>query len=238
MRSDKPVTLYIVTKPTDKQRLMPLIRLVLYQIIRLSADNLTFKDGLPAPDYKHRLLLMLDEFPSFGKLQIMQESLAFLAGYGVKAYLICQDINQLHAHYTKDEAITSNCHVQCAFAPNRVETAEYLSRMTGQTTVVKEQITTSARSGMWGNSNISRSTQEIQRALMTADEAMRLDGARKDAQGMVTEPGEMIVFAAGYPAIRGIQPLYFRDAELLRRARIPAPKVGPATPPPHRVTID
>jgi hypothetical protein len=35
--------------------------------------------------------------------------------------------------------------VQCAFAPNRIETAEHLSKLTGQTTVVKEQITTSGR---------------------------------------------------------------------------------------------
>src|SRR5580693_6582663 len=55
-------------------------------------------------------------------LDILQESLAFLPGYGIKAYLIAQDINQLYAHYGRDEAITSTCHVQCAFAPNRIET--------------------------------------------------------------------------------------------------------------------
>ena len=44
---------------------------------------------------RHRLLGMLDEFPSLGKLEIFQESLAFMAGYGLKFYLICQDINQL-----------------------------------------------------------------------------------------------------------------------------------------------
>jgi type IV secretion system protein VirD4 len=88
---------------------------------------------------------MLDEFPSLGKLDILQESLAFLPGYGIKAYLIARDINQLYAHYGRDEAITSTCHVQCAFAPNRIETAEHLSKLTGQTTVVKEQVTTSGR---------------------------------------------------------------------------------------------
>jgi len=30
-----------------------------------------------------------------------------LPGYGIKAYLIAQDINQLYAHYGRDEAITS-----------------------------------------------------------------------------------------------------------------------------------
>jgi type IV secretion system protein VirD4 len=51
---------------------------------------------------------------------------------------------------------------------------------------------------------------------------MRMKGARKNAQGMITEPGNMVIYAAGYPAIMGLQPLYFRDSELARRARIPA----------------
>jgi type IV secretory pathway TraG/TraD family ATPase VirD4 len=123
----------------------------------------------------------------------------------------------LYAHYGRDEAITSTCHVQCAFAPNRVETAEHLSKLTGQTTVVKEQVTTSGRG--W-STNVSRSTHEVSRPLLTPDEAMRMKGARKDAHGMITQAGNMIVYVAGYPAIMGLQPLYFKDPELARRARL------------------
>jgi hypothetical protein len=57
--------------------------------------------------------------------------------------LICQDINQLKSRetgYGHDESITSNCHVKNAYPPNRVETANHLSKLTGQTTIVKEQI--------------------------------------------------------------------------------------------------
>jgi hypothetical protein len=43
-----------------------------------------------------------------------------------------------------------------------------------------------------------------------------------NTQGMITEPGNMVIYVAGYPAIMGLQPLYFRDSELARRARIPA----------------
>ena len=32
----------------------------------------------------------------------------------------------------------------------------------------------------------------------------------------------MVVYVAGYPAIMGLQPLYFRDPELARRARLAA----------------
>jgi len=44
---------------------------------------------------------------------------------------------------------------------------------------------------------------------------------------MITEPGNMVIYVAGYPAIMGLQPLYFRDSELARRARIPAQSAQP-----------
>ncbi len=47
-----------------------------------------FENGRPKPTYKHKLLAMIDEFPALGKLEILQESLAFVAGYGIKCYLI------------------------------------------------------------------------------------------------------------------------------------------------------
>ena len=49
---------------------------------------------------------------------------------------------------------------------------------------------------------------------------MRMKGARKNAQGMITESVNMVIYVAGYPADMGFQPLYFRDSELARRARI------------------
>ena len=108
------------------------MRVIANTIVRLLASQLDFTDGKPSARYNHRLLMMLDEFPGLGKLAIMQESVAFIAGYGIKCYLICQDINQLQAHHGGEEAITSNCHIQIAFPPNRLETAEHLAKLIGQ----------------------------------------------------------------------------------------------------------
>jgi type IV secretion system protein VirD4 len=36
----------------------------------------------------------------------------------------------------------------------------------------------------------------------------------------------MVIYVAGYPAIYGKQPLYFKDPEFSARAAIPAPKVS------------
>lgn len=226
MNHDSPVSLYIVTQPNDKARLRPLVRVMVNMIVRLLADKLEFENGRPKASYKHRLLMMLDEFPSLGRLEILQESLAFVAGYGIKCYLICQDINQLKSRetgYGHDETITSNCHVQNAYPPNRVETAEHLSRLTGQTTVVKEQITTSGRrtSAMLGQ--VSRTMQEVQRPLLTPDECLRMPGPDKNALGEIEKPGDMVVYVAGYPAIYGKQPLYFKDRIFSARAAVAPP---------------
>lgn len=222
MHHDDPVSLFIVTRPTDKARLRPLIRILLNMIVRLLADRIEFEGGRPKPVYKHRLLMMLDEFPSLGRLEILQESLAFLAGYGIKCYLVCQDINQLKSSrtgYGQDESITSNCHIQNAFPPNRVETAEHLSKLTGQTTIVKEQVTK-------GDRHTSRTLQEVQRSLLTVDECLRMPGpvkGVKDGNDVIESAGDMIIYVAGFPAIYGRQPLYFQDAIFQKRAEVPAP---------------
>jgi type IV secretion system protein VirD4 len=227
MHHAQPVSLYILTQPNDKTRLRPLVRVMVSMIVHLLADKLHFENGRPVAHYRHRLLMMLDEFPSLGKLEILQESLAFVAGYGIKCYLVCQDINQLKSRetgYGHDESITSNCHVQNAYPPNRVETAEHLSKLTGQTTVAKEQITTSGRRASALLGQVSRTIQEVQRPLLTPDECLRMPGPIKNAHGDIDEAGDMVVYVAGYPAIYGKQPLYFKDPIFQARAAIPAPK--------------
>ncbi|MGV7209330.1 type IV secretory system conjugative DNA transfer family protein [Oxalobacteraceae bacterium A2-2] len=249
MAHQHPVSLYIVTRPGDKARLRPLVRVMINTVVRVLSDRVEFERVAAAlpwwqrlmhgagvrqavsvqvrqkRHFRHRLLGMLDEFPSLGKLEILQESLAFLAAYGIKFYLICQDINQLKSRetgYGPDETITSNCHVQNAFPPNRVETAEHLSKLTGTTTVIKEQITTSGKRASALLGQVSRTLQEVQRPLLTPDECLRMPGPRKEGE-LIVAPGDMVVYVAGFPAIYGRQPLYFQDAAFVARAAVPPP---------------
>ena len=48
--------------------------------------------------------------------------------------------------------------------------------------------------------------------------------AKKDANGLITEAGDMVIYAAGFPAIYGKQPLYFKDPVFIARASIEAPE--------------
>jgi type IV secretion system protein VirD4 len=223
MNHDDPVSLYLVIRPSDIDRLRPLFRLIMNVMLRRLTEKMEFKDGRSVTGYKHRLLLMFDEFTSLGKMDIMERALAFMAGYGIKAFLIIQDFNQLHKEYGRDETIMSNCHIRTAYAPNKMSTAEELSKMTGKKTVVQQKVSLSGnRSGHLGRANVSIS--EVARPLLTPDECSRLPGAKKDGEGNILEAGDMLIFPAGFSPIYGRQILYFNDPVFSERAKIPAPE--------------
>jgi type IV secretion system protein VirD4 len=154
---------------------------------------------------------MLDEFPALGKLQFFQESLAYLAGYDIRAMLITQDLSQHQGVYGRQESITANCHVRIAFAANKPETADLLSQMAGDTTVSHKQV--SYRGGRFDlvmdHRNITQ--QEIRRRLLTPDEAMRID------------PDHEVVFVAGQQPIYAKKLRFFGDEELRRRSAVRPP---------------
>jgi type IV secretion system protein VirD4 len=112
-----------------------------------------------------------------------------------------------------------------AFAPNDLETCEYLSKSTGQTTVLKENYSESFQEGkLFGGKSRQTSLQEVQRPLMTPDECRRLPGLRKNSKGDVIDAGNMLIFPAGFSAIYGTQTLYFQDSEMDRKSKIPPPE--------------
>src|SRR3546814_18501031 len=75
-----PVSLYLVVPPSDISRTKPLIRLLLNQIGRRLTESLDGSDGIVR---RHKLLLMLDEFPALGRLDFFESTLAFMAGYEI-----------------------------------------------------------------------------------------------------------------------------------------------------------
>jgi type IV secretion system protein VirD4 len=114
-----PTTLYLVVPPSDINRTKPLIRLILNQVGRRLTEDLQAKAG------RHRLLLMLDEFPR-SAASILRVALAFMAGYGLKSFLIAQSLNQIEKAYGPNNSILDNCHVRVSFATNDERTAKRL----------------------------------------------------------------------------------------------------------------
>ena len=204
MNHERPVSLYLVVPLASRDRLRPLIRLILNQIVRTFTTTMTYRDGRAVANYKHPLLLMLDEFPMLGRLEILAEALSLIAGYGLRACLIAQDLSQIHAAYGHDESITSNCNTRVAFTPNRIETARWISAMAGETTVRHSHRTVT-------ESGASTSEPEIARSMMTPDEVMRMS------------EDEALIFTSGHPAIRATKLRYFRQPLFIAASQDPAP---------------
>src|SRR5260370_22670263 len=106
------------------------MRLSLNQIVRNLTTTMNYRNGRVTADYKHQLLLMLDEFPALGRLEVFSDALPLIAGYGLRACLIAQDLSQIHAAYGHDQAITSNCQRRVPLTPNPPRTAPLLSPIT------------------------------------------------------------------------------------------------------------
>ena len=206
IEGDRPATLYLVVPPSDISRTKPLVRLVLNQIGRRLTEDLH-------ADRRHRLLLMLDEFPALGRLDFFESQLAFMAGYGLKAFLIAQSLNQIEKAYGQNNAILDNCHVRVAFATNDERTAKRVSDALGTATEMRAMKNYAGhRLSPWlGHLMVSR--QETARPLLTPGEIMQLP------------PHEELVLVSGAPPIRAQKARFFKDRQL--QARILPPPENP-----------
>ena len=115
---------------------------------------------------------MLDEFPSLGRLEFFETALAFIAGYGLKAVLIAQSLNQLEKAYGPNNSILDNCHIRLAYAANDDRTARRISDLLGQATEKRLQKSYSG-SGLF-LTHRSESEHEYGRPLLTPAEVNQL----------------------------------------------------------------
>lgn len=200
--AQRPVSLYLVVPPSDISRTKPLVRLVLNQIGRHLTERL---EGDPAKSRRHKLLMMLDEFPALGRLDFFETALAFMAGYGIRAYLIAQSLNQISKAYGENNAILDNCHVRIAFSSNDERTAKRISDALGTATELRAQRNYAGhRLSPW-LSHVMVSRQETARPLLTPGEVMQLP------------PADELVLVSGLAPIRAKKLRYYEDRNFLRR---------------------
>jgi type IV secretion system protein VirD4 len=201
----RPTTLYLVVPPSDISRTKPLVRLILNQIGRRLTED------LHAQGRRHRLLLMLDEFPALGRLDFFESALAFMAGYGLKSFLIAQSLNQIERAYGPNNSILDNCHVRVSFATNDERTARRVSDALGMATELRAMKNYAGhRLSPWlGHLMVSR--QETARPLLTPGEVMQLPA------------DDELILISGCPPIRAQKARYYEDRQLRERV-LPPPK--------------
>ena len=200
------MSLYLVVPPSDISRTKPLIRLILNQIGRRLTESLDCSDGI---ERRHKLLLMLDEFPALGRLDFFETALAFMAGYGIRSFLIAQSLNQIDKAYGQNHSILDNCHVRVTFATNDERTAKRISETLGTATELRAQRNYAGhRLAPWlGHLMVSR--QETARPLLTPGEVMQLP------------PDEAVVMVSSVAPIKAKKVRYYSDANFQRRVLPP-----------------
>jgi type IV secretion system protein VirD4 len=200
----RPISLYLVVPPSDIARTKPLMRLVLNQIGRRLTESLDTDRG------RQQLLLMLDEFAALGRLDFFESQLAFMAGYGIRSFLITQSLNQLERAYGPNHAILENCHIRIAFSTNDERTAKRVSDALGTATETRTMKNYAGhRLSPWlGHLMVSR--QETSRPLLTSGEVMQLS------------PNEAIVMVSGLHPLRARKVRYYEDPQLKSRILKPS----------------
>ena len=203
---ERPVSLYLVVPPSDISRTKPLIRLILNQIGRRLTEKL---DDRRSTVRRHEVLMMLDEFPALGRLDFFETALAFMAGYGIRAFLIAQSLNQIERAYGEHNSILDNCHVRVAFATNDERTARRISDALGTATEQRAMRNYAGhRLAPW-LAHVMVSRQETARALLTPGEVMQLPAT------------DELVLVSGMAPIRARKLRYYEDSNFAGRVAAP-----------------
>ncbi|RVT68963.1 MULTISPECIES: Ti-type conjugative transfer system protein TraG [Rhizobium/Agrobacterium group] len=149
-----------------------------------------------------RTLFLLDEVARLGYLRILETARDAGRKYGISLTLIFQSIGQIREAYGGRDASSkwfeSASWISFA-AINDPETADYLSRRCGETTIEVDQMSRTSQSS---GSSRSRSKQLSRRPLILPYEVMRMRG------------DEQIVFTAGNPPLRCGRAIWFRREDM------------------------
>ncbi|MBO0132004.1 Ti-type conjugative transfer system protein TraG [Agrobacterium burrii] len=153
-------------------------------------------------DVKGRALFLLDEVARLGYLRILETARDAGRKYGITLTMIFQSIGQMREAYGGRDA-TSKWFESASWisfaAINDPDTADYISKRCGDTTVEVDQ--TNRSSGIKGSSR-SRSRQLSRRPLILPHEVLRM---RAD---------EQIVFTSGNPPLRCGRAIWFRRKDM------------------------
>jgi type IV secretion system protein VirD4 len=156
----KRMSIYIGVLPNKLAESKLMINLFFSQLINENTKELPQNN----PELRHQCLLLMDEFTSIGRVDIISKSVSYMAGYNLRLFPIIQSLAQLDSVYGKEDSRTliTNHALQIIYTPRIQSDANDYSEMLGYVSVDKENKTI-AKQG-------SRSVSKEKRALMLPQE--------------------------------------------------------------------
>ncbi len=201
VRGARPVTLYLCVPPAHLDRVQPLFRLLVEQI----CGRLT--ETIADSSTRRRVLFLLDEFPNLGRMEVFEKRVPYMAGFGLSAVMVSQDLKQLTRVYGKDHSLIANSRATLFFPTNDHESADAISRIVGKATVEKDRRTISGKRASFWFDNESLSKDETGRQLLNPDEIRTL------------ESGTALLCVEGLHTARVKRFEYFSERDLSARTK-------------------
>lgn len=167
-------------------------------------------------DVSERALFLLDEAARLGYMRIIETARDAGRKYGITLLMLFQSLGQMREAFGGRDA-TSKWFESASWvsfsAVNDTDTADYISKRCGTTTIEVDQVT---RNSNGGRSGRTRSKQLTQRPLILPHEVTQM---RTD---------EQIIFTSGNPPLRCGRAIYFRREEMASKVgnSIFAPKAA------------
>ncbi|WP_109426995.1 type IV secretory system conjugative DNA transfer family protein [Aggregatibacter kilianii] len=166
------MSIYVGLSPDGLVTYSRLINLFFSQLIMVNTRVLPDQDK----NLKYQCLLVLDEFPALGAVNILADAIGFTAGYNVRYLIIVQDHSQLCSQelYGKERAnnLRKNCMIRVIYPPKEVdENTKEISETLGYKTVKKKE---ESRTYSDGKTSKTVNNREQQRALMLPQEIVDL----------------------------------------------------------------
>lgn len=137
----KRMTIYVGIQPNKLAESRLIVNLFFSQLINVNTKTLPQNDKA----LKHQCLLLMDEFTSIGRVDIISKAVSYMAGYNIRLLPIIQSMAQLDAVYGKElsRTIITNHALQIIYAPREQQDANDYSEMLGYTTVQRRSRTRS-----------------------------------------------------------------------------------------------
>jgi type IV secretion system protein VirD4 len=138
------------------------------------------------------VLMVLDEFATLGRMRAIEDAAGQIAGFGVKLWVILQDLGQLKALYAERwQTFLGNAGVIQCFANADQFTLDYLSKRLGTTTLIVRNKAETSDQDQTRTDRRGLSWQMQTQPLMTGEEIARFFGRDDGLQ-------RQLVIWAGY----------------------------------------
>ncbi|MDE2027001.1 MAG: type IV secretory system conjugative DNA transfer family protein [Candidatus Omnitrophica bacterium] len=236
----EPMTVYFIYQPSDKERLMPVLRLIFNQILTRMMENKNLiqyenliknaesivnailsiipgmkkeeKDIKKEPKKRNGVLLVADEFTNLGRMDILKNTLSFMRAFDIRGLFLCQDIDQIYETYGKNSSILGQFKTRIYHATNSDTTAKQISADAGETIEIEESISRS------NNGQESRNIRKVKTQMVSYDEAKKFPNT------------DAIIFRESQKPIYASKIVYYNDKWFYEMSKIPPVLISDVIP--------